>query len=106
MLKKSKFTANLKYRISTAQWSWALERVEQAKGNAGYVHNEGNQSNLVASKQPLCLKWSIVPPVMMTYSIKRYPIIISHPVWFNKNIIETRRNHSTHKQKKIFWLEL
>lgn len=27
-----------------------LVRVEQAMGNAGYVHNEGNQSDLVAGK--------------------------------------------------------
>jgi hypothetical protein len=89
MLKNGKFTAHLKQDFNSSV-EWGSERVEKAKGNADSIHNESNQSVSVASKQPSCLKWCIVLPVMIAYSINRYPIIISHLMWFNKNIIETK----------------
>lgn len=42
--------ANLKYRISTAPWSWGAGESGAYKRKGRLVHNEDSQSNLVASK--------------------------------------------------------
>lgn len=96
-VQNGKFRANVKYRISVTQGCQAvLARVQQAKGGPDNVPHEDNQSSLVARKH--CPVLNGLPPVAVPY--RRYPTIISHPMWFHKNVIETRGNHSKQRQKK------
>lgn len=102
-LKNGKFMANLKYRISAAPWSWGAGEGGAGKGKCRLCTYIMRTSIQCGSQQaPLCFKWSIVPPVTMTYSIKRYPIIISHPMWFNKNITALEEIILNTSKRKFF----
>ena len=76
-----KFTANLQGRMSPAQGS------RDVGGGAGRgkcrLCTRGQSIQLGSRRAWWCFKWSIVSPVLMTYSIMQ-DHIISHPLGFNK----------------------
>lgn len=82
-----------------------LVRVKQATGNADYVHNEGSQSNLVASK--LCCVLNGVLYLLSWWHIQLSDIVLLFLTLcdLTKALLKLREI-ILNKQKKILWLGL